>query len=153
MPSLKSDKTFEEASSTAGRFIRNLPVESIIAGSLRRKKRIVGDIDIVSVGCFPRDVEGAEFISGGDILRTYLFEGTQINVMVAEQEYLGATLLYATGSGRWALLIRMKAKRKGWKLNRYGLFDRETNHLIASRTESDIFDALGKTFVPPEERS
>ena len=153
MPSLKSDKLFEDAYSTAKKFMKLLPVESIIAGSLRRKEPIVGDIDIVSVGCFPQNVDGAKFISGRDILRTYLFEDTQINVMIAKPEYLGATLLYATGSGKWGFLLRLRAKRKGFKLNRYGLFDRKTNYLIASKTERDIFRELGNDFVPPGERA
>ena len=153
MASLKSDKTFDEASQTAERFMSLIPVDCIIAGSLRRKSPVVGDIDVVSVGCFPQYVDGAEFISGGDTLRTYLFEDTQINVMVADPEHLGATLLYATGLGKWAMLIRLKAKRKGYKLNRYGLFNRETGDLIASKTEADIFTALGKRFVIPQDRS
>ena len=152
MGSLKSDKTFDEASATAQRFMRLLPVESIVAGSLRRKAEVVGDVDIVSIGCFPMRVEGATFISGRNILRTYMFEDTQINVMIAAPDYLGATLLYATGSGKWGFLLRLKAKRKGFKLNRYGLFKRDTDQLIASTTEQDIFDALEKRFVPPENR-
>ena len=153
MPSLKSDKTFDAASQTAKRFMKLLPVKSIVAGSLRRRNDVVGDIDIVSVGCFPLPVEGAEFVSGGDTLRTYLFEDTQINVMIAEPEYLGATLLYATGSGMWAVRLRVKAKKKGFKLNRYGLFERDTGKLVCSGTEQEIFSALGKNFVQPERRA
>jgi DNA polymerase (family 10) len=152
MASLKSDKTFDEAYSTAKRFMSLLPVDSIIAGSLRRKEPIVGDIDIVSVGLFSKYVEGATFISGGDTLRTYLFEDTQVNVMIAKPEYLGATLLYATGSGKWGLILRAKAKRKGYKLNRYGLFVRDTGELVASHTEAEIFNALDKSFVYAESR-
>ena len=152
MASLKSDKSFDEASSTAERFMSILPVESVIAGSIRRKKPIVGDIDIVSVGLFPKKIDSAEFISGGDTLRTYLFEDTQINVMISNPGYYGATLLYATGSGEWGRLLRCKAKYMGYKLSRYGLFDRETGELIASKTEKDIFDSLEKDFVNPEDR-
>jgi len=152
MPSLKSDSTFDKASATAERFIKLLPVEGMIAGSLRRKSPVVGDIDIVSVGCFPKMLDGVEFISGGDTMRTYLFEGTQINVMISKPEYLGATLLYATGSGGWGTMVRVKAKRKGFKLNRYGLWDVKTNNLVAAKTEMDIFKALDKRFVEPESR-
>ena len=150
MASLKSDKNLGPAVETAARFIDLIPVRCIVAGSIRRRKPVVGDIDIVSAGCFPRHVDGAEFISGQDTLRTYLFEDTQINVMIAQPEYFGATLLYATGSGKWGWLLRARAKKKGYKLNRYGLWDRDSGILVASRTEREIFNALGKNFVSPE---
>ena len=152
MPSLKSDQPLAQAREIAERFIALLPVECQIAGSIRREKPEVGDIDVVSVGVFPAEVSGAEFISGKDVMRTYLFEDTQVNVMVAQPGAVGAMLLYATGSGGFGAMLRVKAKRKGFKLNRYGLFNRETGALVAAESEQAIFTALGKRYYPPTER-
>ncbi len=152
MPSLKSKQPLAKASEIADRFIALVPAECHIAGSIRRGKAEVGDIDIVSVGSFTPSVPGAEFISGKEVLRTYLFEGTQVNVMIAQPGAVGAMLLYATGSGGFGTMLRVKAKKAGFKLNRYGLFDRETGKLIAAESEQEIFTALGKRYYHPTER-
>ena len=152
MPSYKEDQPLADARDIAERFIALLPVKCRIAGSIRREKEQVGDIDLVSIGTFPREVPGAEFVSGKDVLRTYLFEGTQVNVMIAQPGAVGAMLLYATGSGGFGAMLRVKAKRRGFKLNRYGLFERDTGALVAAKTERDIFTALDKRFYHPTER-
>ncbi len=152
MPSMKADQPLQAAQEIAERFMALVPVECQIAGSIRREKPEVGDIDVVSEGSFPREVEGAEFVSGKDVMRTYRFEGTQINVMIAQPGAVGAMLLYATGSGGFGAMLRVKAKRKGMKLNRYGLFDRETGRLIAAESEEAIFTAMDKRFYQPTER-
>jgi DNA polymerase (family 10) len=152
MPSYKKAMTARRAFLLAKQFIHELPVDAIIAGSLRRGEDEVGDIDIVSIGTFPTEVEGAEFVSGKNVMRTYLFHGVQINVMIAHPDAVGAMLLYATGSGSFGAMLRVKAKRKGFKLNRYGLFDRETDELVAADSEAAIFEALDKRYYEPHER-
>jgi DNA polymerase (family 10) len=61
-------------------------------------------------------------------------------------------VLYATGSGGFGAMLRVKAKRRGFKLNRYGLFDRDSGKLVAAATERAIFTALDKRFYHPTER-
>jgi DNA polymerase (family 10) len=151
--SYKQPMTISDAVVLAEEFADLIPVDVIVAGSIRREEPIVGDIDVVSVGCFPLEVEGAELMSGGDRMRTYIYKGAQVNVMVSDEGAVGAMLLYATGSGKFGMSIRAQAKAKGFKLNRYGLHDRETDELVACGTEEEIFDAIGMPFFSPVERS
>ena len=151
--SLKKKQSREHAEPLALEFMTRVPTETILAGSLRRGAVEVGDIDLVAVGLFPKEIEGATFISGGDVMRTYLYKGTQVNVMIAKPDAVGAMLLYATGSGGFGSMLRVKAARRNQKLNRYGLFDRDTGELIAATSEEEIFAAMGKRFYPPGERS
>ena len=81
--------------------------------------------------------------------RTY---DVQVNLMRADPDELGASLLYATGPGGWNAMMRVKAKRIGLKLNRYGLFETRTGHKVAGSTEKSIFDEMGKAYKKPRER-
>ena len=76
----------------------------------------------------------------------------QVNLMRADPGELGGTLLYATGPGGWNAMMRVKAKRRGLKLNRYGLFEVESGEKVAGKTEKSIFKAMGKAFKAPWER-
>jgi len=142
----------------------------ILAGSMRRhlsrgrRFPTVGDLDFVLVAPsfqgLRQSVPGLKTVSGGDRMRTYRFTSPvygktwdmQVNVMRADPEELGATLMYATGPGGWNALMRTKAKRMGLKLNRYGLFETRTGHKVAGETEKGIFDEMGKAWKYPWER-
>ena len=70
----------------------------------------------------------------------------------AEDSDYGAQLMTRTGPKGSNMGNRVIAKKKGFKLNQYGLFDRKTGKKLAGKTEESIYDALGKPYKVPEER-
>ncbi len=130
-----------------------------LAGSYRRRRETVGDLDIV-VACndgaalMDRLVAYAdidEIVSHGDTRSTVVLGGgLQIDVRAVERDSLGAALLYFTGSREHNIALRQRAVDRGWKLNEYGLFDGDT--AIAGADEEGIYRALGLAWVPPELR-
>lgn len=113
-----------------------------ICGSIRRNKPMVGDFDIL-VECPERNGRFDKRICDG-------MEG---QVYYAALDSWGAFQLFLTGSGRYNIIMRAKAKRKGLKLNRYGLWVRDSNTRLAGETEQSIYDAMSITFKAPEGRS
>jgi len=135
-----------------------------ICGSLRRKKKTVGDIDIVT-SFSPYQVkqvleewagsEGLDFSvlslkKENAVQAALTVEGVQVDVRPATVENWGAMTLFLTGSAKFNVLMRNEAKKQGLKLNQYGLWDGKT--LIAGRTEDLIFYALGYEYLEPELR-
>ncbi|WP_431900484.1 DNA polymerase/3'-5' exonuclease PolX [Nonomuraea sp. bgisy101] len=127
------------------------------AGSLRRMKDTIGDIDILAVAPesimeeFRAQPYVAEVIAAGDkktSVRTT--SGIQIDLRRVPAEAWGAAQIYFTGSKEHNVAIREMAVKKGWKLSEYGLFEGE--RLIASQTEEEIYAALGMQWVPPTMR-
>ncbi|MFD1934283.1 DNA polymerase/3'-5' exonuclease PolX [Nonomuraea mangrovi] len=127
------------------------------AGSLRRMKDTIGDIDILAVAPesimeeFRAQPYVAEVIASGDkktSVRTT--SGIQIDLRRVPAEAWGAAQIYFTGSKEHNVAIREMAVKKGWKLSEYGLFEGE--RLIASQTEEEIYAALGMQWVPPTMR-
>ena len=129
------------------------------AGSLRRRKETVRDIDILIVSGKPRAVmdafvglpEVAEVTAHGETkssVRTK--DGTQVDCRVVEEKSFGAALLYFTGSKNFNIKIRQLAIKKGWKINEYGVFRDDV--FIAGKTEEEIFKKLGMSFIEPELR-
>ena len=133
------------------------------AGSYRRGKETVGDLDILVVssqvsqvmdrfGQFP---EKAEIIARGDTkmsLRTKT--GLQVDLRVVPAESFGAALQYFTGSKEHNVILRRRAKDQGLKINEYGVFrlegERET--YVAGASEKDVYATLGLPVFPPELR-
>ncbi|WP_214319757.1 DNA polymerase/3'-5' exonuclease PolX [Nonomuraea sediminis] len=124
------------------------------AGSLRRMKDTIGDIDILAVApesimeSFRGQPYVAEVIAAGDkktSVRTT--SGIQVDLRVVPAESWGAAMQYFTGSKEHNVAIREIAVKKGWKLSEYGLFEGE--RVIASETEEEIYAALGMQYVPP----
>ncbi len=126
-----------------------------IAGSIRRKEKNPIDIDIVLI---PKDKEKlkeflskkGKYLQGGEHESTWKIQGVKVELYYTIPEEWGATLLaYSskTGSG---IGLRMVAKRKGMKLNNHGLFKKEKR--IASKTEREIYKALGRPWKLPEDR-
>ena len=76
----------------------------------------------------------------------------QLNIFVTTNESYGACLYQCTGPALYNIHKRQLAKKKGFKLNEYGLFNRETNEQIAGNTELSIFEALGWSYKEPTKR-
>ncbi len=130
-------------------------------GSLRRHSETIGDIDITVAGTRPQPVMdfiaehqlAAEVISHGETKTSILTrEGLQIDVRVVAPEEFGAATMYFTGSKAHNIALRQRAIDRGWLLNEYGLFDTETDAVIARETEAEIYHALDMQFVPPTVR-
>lgn len=129
-----------------------------VAGSVRRKKPWVNDIDLVLI---PNDLWdfhselmklGSLKMSGKKILRV-MAGSTQIDVYVADEETWATLLLIRTGSAENNIRLASLAKKRGWHLvaSGDGLFN-ELRERIAGNTERSIYDALGVPWQEPEER-
>ncbi|NUW46555.1 DNA polymerase/3'-5' exonuclease PolX [Nonomuraea rhodomycinica] len=146
------------AMSLAEQVMASLTAERITyAGSLRRMKDTIGDIDILAVAPesvmeeFRAQPYVAEVIAAGDkktSVRTT--SGVQIDLRVVPAASWGAALQYFTGSKEHNVAVRELAVKKGWKLSEYGLFEGE--RVIAAETEEAIYAALGMQYVPPPMR-
>ena len=134
-------------------------VEAIeYAGSLRRFRETIGDIDIlvaapdhtaVMAGFLELPIVN-EVLGKGDTKSSVLTQdGMQIDVRVVEPDQYGAALLYFTGSKAHNIRLRQLALDREWTLNEYALSELETEKVVVSKTERDIYDALGLAFIEP----
>lgn len=130
------------------------------AGSLRRGKETVGDLDILAVSdrageaarAFVSLPEVEEVLAQGPKKSSVrLSGGLQVDLRIVPEESFGAALQYFTGSKAHNIRLRERAVARGWKLNEYGLFSREGERLAGER-EEDIYRALGLVYIPPELR-
>jgi len=130
-----------------------------VAGSYRREKETVGDIDILVVTKKPEEVSTAistlslvrDVVAHGDKKLSFdLKNGLRVDVRFVKKDQWGSALLYFTGSKEHNILMRKVAIKKGLKLSEYGLFKGEK--VVASKEEKDIYDALELRFYEPEER-
>lgn len=130
-----------------------------VAGSLRRHRETVGDIDVVASASDPSAVasafEGlpevaAVLAEGPTKTMVRLSIGIDADLRVVPPASFGAALLYFTGSKAHNVALRTIARKKKLKLNEYGLF--RGARAIASRTEEEVYRALELEFVPPEIR-
>lgn len=131
------------------------------AGSIRRKKETIGDIDILCSSAQPEKIVNAfthlpitkKVLSAGKTRSSILLtSGVQCDLRVVDETSYGAALQYFTGSKEHGIAIRSLAIRKGYKLNEYGLFSRKTNAPIITRTEKDVYALLGLSYIEPELR-
>lgn len=124
-----------------------------VCGSVRRERPEVGDIDLLVIGDLSRlrgENSWWRWVEGGEKKATLEFEGRQVNVLATGWVAWGAAMLYFTGPHDYNIGMRRLAKSRGLKLNEYGLW--RGNELLASRSETDIYQALGKEFKNPWER-
>jgi len=164
----------DEASEIAGAIYQSLEkLESVqrieIAGSLRRSKETIGDIDILIAAeeqhisalfdVFTKHERVTEILERGDTkssVRTT--EGRQVDLRIVKPEEFAAALMYFTGSKEHNVVMRSRARERGMSLNEYGLFklneQGETNWQQPRQvqSEADIYQKLGLHFIPPELR-
>jgi len=129
------------------------------AGSLRRMRENIGDIDILATGpnhekivqAFTHLPEVKEVLASGETKASVIVEGgLQIDLRVVEEDSYGAALQYFTGSKAHNIHLRGIAKAKGIKINEYGVFKGEKK--IGGREEKDVYKALGMDWIDPELR-
>ena len=131
-----------------------------IAGSLRRRKETIGDIDILVTSSNPEKVidfftkmpNVQQVLAKGPTKSSIRIENIQADLRVLPDNIYGAALLYFTGNQQHNIEIRRIAIQKGMKLSEYGLFDKKTDKLIAGKTEEEIYRKLGMDYIEPEIR-
>jgi len=141
--------------------LANLKEVSFIseAGSLRRRKETIDDVDILVISSKPRIVID-NFVSLPGVVKIWgkgstktsirLKKGFDIDLRVLKKESFGSALQYFTGSKEHNIVLRKIAIEKGLKLSEYGLFRGE--RMIAGKIEEEIYEKLGLQFIPPEMR-
>jgi DNA polymerase (family X) len=151
--------------------------EVAYAGSARRYRDDVGDLDVLVASADPDPVTEA-FLDLPDVARTVgsggtktsvsTHDGLQVDLRVVPPESFGAALIYFTGSKAHNIRLRQRALRRGWTLNEYALAelppeaaadgdadtppDVEPGPVVAARTEEEVYAALELSWVPPELR-
>lgn len=136
------------------------PIDKIEpAGSIRRRKETIGDIDILVTSTQPLEVMDAfvslpvvrEVIAKGETKTSVITEmGIQMDVRVVEPDCFGAALQYFTGSKEHNIHLRKIAQDMGLKISEYGVF--RGDEKIAGRTEEEVYGALNLPWIPPELR-
>src|SRR5690242_19081412 len=132
------------------------------AGSLRRGRETVGDLDLLVTGPNPTPVlerfvalpKVEEVLGRGENKASARVgrEGLQVDVRALPPESFGAAMQYFTGSKDHNVAIRTRAVKMGLKLSEYGLYRIEDDARVAGETEAQIYDALGLRWIPPELR-
>ncbi|PIQ88786.1 MAG: DNA polymerase III [Candidatus Omnitrophica bacterium CG11_big_fil_rev_8_21_14_0_20_42_13] len=155
---------------TADKFISLLQDKPYVkkisfAGSLRRMKDTVRDIDILISSAHPEKViddftrveEVKSILNKGDTKSAVLTgDGVQVDLRVVPDNSFGAALLYFSGSKAHNIKLRQLAQKKGLKINEYGVFRarsvEDRAKAIAGKTENEIYKLLGMPFIEPELR-
>ncbi len=154
----------EAAFPVAERILRALRAvpgsESIeVAGSFRRRRESVGDLDILATSNTPDAIFDAFSalpdvrevrLRGGTKETVVLANGLQVDLRVVEPDAFGAALQYFTGSKDHNVHLRTIARDRGLKVNEYGVFRGEER--VAGRTEEEVYASLGLAWIPPELR-
>ena len=132
-----------------------------IAGSIRRWKDTVKDIDILATSRDPKAVMNAfvHLPSVQDILMhgptkssVIIHEGLQVDLRVVEEDSFGAALAYFTGSKAHNIRLREMAVKAGLKINEYGIFREKDDKKLGGKREEDVYRILGLPFIAPELR-
>ena len=161
--------TADEIAAKMTDLLAGLPgVEKVTpAGSLRRGRETVGDLDLLVTGkcCDTESQRNAvierivgfpgilEVLAKGENKVSFkLRSGMQVDVRLLPPDSYGAALQYFTGSKNHNVQLRQRALKQGYTLNEYGLVRMEDNQRVAGRTEEEIYTKLGLAFIPPELR-
>jgi DNA polymerase (family 10) len=130
------------------------------AGSLRRGRETIGDLDLLAVSADPARAadafvglpDVAEVLAHGEAKSSArLGSGMQVDLRIVPEGSFGAALQYFTGSKAHNIALRKLAVAKGWKLNEYGLYD-VADRSLAGEDEDGVYRALGLDPIPPELR-
>ena len=141
---------------------KNRGIERIaIAGSLRRMKETIGDIDILATAknanavmdAFVNMQEVRDVLAKGTTKTTVVLNsGVQADVRVLKDSEFGSALQYFTGNKEHNIRLREIAIKRGLKLSEYGLFEKKTGKRIAGKTEEGIYAKFGMKYIEPELR-
>jgi DNA polymerase (family 10) len=132
-----------------------------VAGSLRRMRETVKDIDILVTSREPAHVMATvvalpsvrEVIARGDTKTSVVHQdGLHVDLRVVAPECFGAALQYFTGSREHNVRLRERARRHGLSISEYGVFDERTGARVAGSTEDEVYGAVGLPWIPPELR-
>lgn len=140
---------------------KNKFIDQVVpAGSYRRRKETIGDLDILATSSRAEEVMDY-FVKFSEVDHIYakgptktmvrLKNGLDVDLRVVKKESFGAALAYFTGSKEHNIQMREIAIKKGWKLNEYGLFDKK-DKMIAGESEEEIYEKLDMQYIPPEMR-
>jgi DNA polymerase (family 10) len=143
--------------------LRALPeVKAVsVAGSLRRMRETIGDIDLLATARRPEKVmavfttlpQVSRVLARGPTKSSVVLEvGVQADLRVVDPKSFGAALQYFTGSKEHNVKLREKAVRRGLKINEYGVFRVKGERRVAGTTEEEIYAALDLPWIPPEIR-
>ena len=147
------------------KYMRALPsiVNIELAGSLRRRKETVGDIDLLVAAKkedwaqihehFVKYPGVSDVLLKGETKSSILLQNSrQVDLRTVEVHQWGSALQYFTGSKEHNVRIRDIAKEKGLKINEYGVFKADTDEWIGGRKEEEVYSAIGMQTPPPEIR-
>ena len=131
----------------------------IPAGSLRRRRETIGDLDILAIcksssilmNRFVKYEDAEDILAHGTTKSSLrLSNGLQVDVRVMGAQQFGSALLYFTGSKSHNIALRTRAQEMGLKVNEYGIFWGKKR--IAGKTEEECYHSLGLPWIPPELR-
>jgi DNA polymerase (family X) len=139
-----------------------------VVGSYRRKKEEIGDLEFLVIGLTTKEIlnwlkksktlEVKSILWLGDkkmaVMVNYgKIQNLQLEFYITEKRYWHAAILTRTGSGMFNIVMRGKAKKQGFKLNEYGLFNLSGQQVNYKKTEKGIMEKLGMDWHKPEERN
>jgi len=138
------------------------PTQQIsLAGSIRRRKETVGDVDILAASAEPEKIMAA-FCELPEIDRILgrgptkssivLTSGVQVDLRVVDSDQYWTALQYFTGSKAHNIAMRRRALERNWKLNEYGVTSLSDRKLLHGQTEQDLYRMLGLAYIEPEMR-
>lgn len=141
------------------RIEKRLPKNAVIAGSYRRGRDFSGDVDILTLGTYEElasrlNLVDPPFVNGPEVYRTFIkISGIYVktDIYISNKREWIPQLLYLTGSQRFNIIMRKKAKNSGYLLNQRGLF--KAGKLISVKTEKEIFELIGMKYREPFERN
>ncbi len=143
--------------------LRELPGvhDAAYAGSLRRFRETIGDVDVLVAAEEAAPITAAfldlaevdrSLGSGGTKTSVITRDGLQVDLRVVPPQSFGAALVYFTGSKAHNIRLRQRAIDRGWTLNEYALARKEDDEVVAAATEEDIYAALELPWIAPEQR-